>query len=349
LADHANIAELQPNQWIDGLYVVQNCQLGQTRTGKPYLKCLLSDATGRTSGRMWNASQDIFERLPTDGIVWLEGQTQPYQGEMQVIIKHIAEAVAGPEELAVLMPRSPFDADEMFAELTQILAGLQHPPLIALARAYLSDEPLMQKFRAAPAAMALHHAYLHGLLEHTLQLLKIARAILPLYPKVNADVVLMGLFLHDLAKCAELKWDSAFSYSTDGQLVGHIARGILWLEQKSQQCRAEGQPIPEPLLRVLHHIILSHHGKPEYGALKVPATPEAVLIHQIDNIDAKTHMALAATRTGARPGVDDDSQASDFTERLWALETKLYKPDPTTLPDELPEQDSAEDADEPEQ
>src|SRR5262249_10512271 len=156
-----------------------------------------------------------------------------------------------------------YDVDEMFAELSGILGTLEHPAIKALAQLYLDDQELMEKFKRAPAAMSLHHAFLGGLLEHTLSLLRLAGAVLPLYPQLNRDIVLMGLFLHDLGKCQELTWENGFGYSEDGQLVGHIARGVIWLQRKAEDCAALGNKVPDAVLMVLHHIILSHHGKAE--------------------------------------------------------------------------------------
>ncbi len=327
MASRTYIRDLSPNQLIDGVYAVQNCQLGKTKNGKPFLKCLVGDRSARTPGRMWNITEEMFNELPTDGFVYLEGQTQPYQGEIQVIIQSIRVVKPSPEELEDLLPHTQFGIEDMLAELRERLATVQHPALRALVDAYLNDEPLMARFRRAPAAMTLHHAFIGGLLEHTLSLLRLAEAFCPLYPQLNREIILTGLFIHDLGKCAELCWDSGFGYTEDGHLVGHIARGAIWLELKARQCAEAGTPIPDSVLRVLQHIILSHHGKPEFGALKIPATPEAIAVSLLDNLDAKLQMAIAATRETTVGG----ELGGDFTEKIWALETRLYRPDPTLL------------------
>jgi 3'-5' exoribonuclease len=322
------IAELKPSQYLDGIYAIQNSQLGQTKAGKPFLKCLLADRSGRTPGRMWNITQELFDTLPTDGFVWVEGQSQPYQGEIQVIIQNIKAIDPTPEDLMELLPRTRFDIDQMWDELVSIMNRVEHMPLRHLAEQYFADEKLMDRFRQAPAAQNLHHAYIGGLLEHTLSLLRIAEAMLPHYPQLNADVVRMGLFIHDIGKCSELTWERGFGYTDEGQLVGHIARGALWLEEKARQCAAAGHPIPQPLLMVLHHIILSHHGQPQFGALKIPSTPEALLVSLLDNLDARMAMGIAATRLDE---ARDTEVGGRFTEKIWALETRLYRPDPTTI------------------
>ncbi len=324
------IRQLQDSQYIEGVFAIQNCQLGQTKGGKPYIKCLLADRSGRVPGRMWNASEELFSTLPTDGFVYIQGQSQPYQGEMQIIIQQIEKCTPTEAELLDLLPCTQYDIEEMFTELSGILASLKHPAINALARMYLDDAELMEKFKRAPAAMSLHHAFIGGLLEHTLSLLRLAGAVLPLYPQINRDIVLMGLFIHDLGKCQELTWETGFGYSDDGQLIGHIARGVIWLQRKAEDCAAMGNKVPDAVLMVLHHIILSHHGKAEFGALKIPATPEAILVSLLDNVDAKTHMAILAARGDSLKAAD---VGGNFTEKVWALETRIYRPDPTTVPD----------------
>ena len=324
------IRAMQANLLVEGVFAIQNCQLGQTKGGKPFIKCLLADRSGRAPGRMWNTTEELFSTLPTDGFVWIQGQTQPYQGEMQIIIQQIEKTVPTEADLDDLLPRTRYDIDAMFAELSGILGTLKDPPIHALARQYLEDEELMAKFRRAPAAVSVHHAFIGGLLEHTLSLLRLGEKVLTLYPQLNRDIVLMGLFIHDLAKCCELTWEKGLAYSDDGQLVGHIGRGLVWLQRKAEDCAAMGTRIPEPVLMVLHHIILSHHGQPEFGALKLPSTPEAIAVSMLDNMDAKLHIAIEAGR-----GEAGDTKAPDvggnFTEKIWALETRIFRPDPTTL------------------
>jgi 3'-5' exoribonuclease len=327
------IREMPAAHFVEGVFAIQNCQLGQTKGGKPFIKCLLADRTGRAPGRMWNATEELFSILPTDGFVYIQGQTQPYQGEMQIIIQQIERCTPSGTDLLDLLPCTQYDTEEMFAELSAILGTLEHPAIHALAQLYLDDMELMEKFKRAPAAMSLHHAFIGGLLEHTLSLLRLANAVLPLYPLLNRDIVLMGLFIHDLRKCRELTWETGFGYSDDGQLVGHIARGVMWLQRKAEDCAALGNPVPGPVLMVLHHMILSHHGKVEFGALKVPSTPEAILVSLLDNVDAKVHMAILAGRGESNKAAE---VGGNFTEKLWALETRIYRPDPTTVKDTPP-------------
>ncbi len=325
-SDRRAITDLRPSERFEGPFSIANAQLGRTQKGNPYLRCLLGDKTGQAAGRMWSIDEATFRRIPTDGFVWVEGEAQTYQGSLQLIIHAIDPVDPTPEQLRELLPSSSGDPDKMFAELQSILDTLEHPAAKALAKAYLDDEHLMDAFRRAPAAKSMHHAYLGGLLEHTLNLVRLGSAVCPLYPKINRDIVVLGLFLHDLGKTRELVYDKTFSYSERGELIGHIVEGALMLHDKAQQLMAsDGIRLPKGMLTVLQHIILSHHGIPEYGAAKLPSTPEAILVSMLDNVDAKTTIALDAARPDELPSFD---LGGNFTEKLWALDTKLYRPDP---------------------
>lgn len=326
MSTHTFIADFENSQYLDGVYCIYNAQLGQTKAGKPYLKALIRDKSGQIAARMWNITEQQFKCLPTNGFVWLEGQTQPYQGERQLIVMDIRPVEVAAEDLPNLLPATTKDVEKMTDDLLALLESLKHPAIRALINEYLTDEKLMDSFRASPAAVSMHHAYLGGLLEHTLQLCTLADRMLPLYPKLNRDLVIAGLFLHDLAKCMELSYEYGFTYTTEGQLVGHIVLGSLMLQRKADAVKARGGPeLPPAALLVLHHIILSHHGIPEYGAAKVPSTPEAIFVSRLDELDAKTQMGI----DNARPEVGVVTEGeSDFTDKVWALDTRLYRPDP---------------------
>ncbi|UCD76309.1 MAG: HD domain-containing protein [Phycisphaerales bacterium] len=323
---HTDIRALVPNTYVEGVYSILNPQIGTTRGGKPYLKCLLRDATGEIAARQWSFSEETFPEIERAGFVKVAGHSQLYNGQVQLIIEQITPTEITEEQIAALLPTTTRDIDEMFGELRQLLGTLEHPAMKALADAYLNDEELMARFRVAPAAMNLHHAWIGGLLEHTLQTMKLAEAMLPLYPQLSRDIVMMGLLLHDLGKTSELTWEQGFNYSTDGNLVGHVVRGAIWLQFKAAVAGKEsGHRLPSDALRVLQHIIVSHHGEPEFGAAKLPSTPEAIFISLLDNLDAKTQMALTAARPDPAPAVET---AGDFTDKVWALGTRLYRKDP---------------------
>lgn len=324
-----NLRDLAVNAYVDGVYSLLNPQVGSTRGGKTFFKCLLRDATAEIAARQWTFDEATFADVCRTGFVWIAGHTQAYNGQVQLIIEQIKCVEVTAAEITALLPTTTRDINQMWEELCAVMRTLKHPAMQALAEAYLTDEEMMAKFRMAPAAMSLHHAWIGGLLEHTLQLLNLAEKMLPLYPQLNRDIVLMGLFLHDLGKTAELTWERGFDYTTDGNLVGHIVRGAIWLQVKAAVAgKQSGHKLPAEALRVLMHIIISHHGQPEFGAAKIPATPEAIFIAQLDNLDAKTQMALSAARPQTPAAID----MGDFTDKIWALDTRVYKPDPLKTP-----------------
>ena len=248
-----------------------------------------------------------------------------YQDKLQIKVREIWAHTPSSEELVELLPSTRKDIDEMFSELTALIQSLEHPAAQALASAYLDDKKMMKDFKVAPAAMTIHHAWIGGLLEHTLQLMKLADGMLPNYPRLSRDIILIGLFIHDLGKVEELRWDRGFEYTREGNLIGHIARGAMWLEEKAKVAEENlDEPLPDGFITVMQHIVLSHHGQLEHGAAKLPSTPEAIFVSQLDNLDAHTQTALDSARPWVKTAVGDEA----FTERLWSLNTKLYRRDP---------------------
>lgn len=321
---HIPIAGIAPNCYVDGLYNLVNPQVAVTRTNKPYLKCILRDASGEVNARQWSFDEGSFNDLCSTGFVWVAGRTELYNNQIQFVIDQIKAMEVNDEELVKLLPSTRRNIDDMFGRVTGIMSSLTHPAMNAVAQAYLADADLMGNFRRAPAAVNLHHAWIGGLLEHTLQLLTLAEAMLPHYSHLNRDLVLMGLFLHDLGKTVELTWDKGFNYTTEGNLIGHVVRGAIWLQIKAAiAAKQTGHRLPPDALKVLQHILISHHGQYEFGAAKLPSTPEAIFVAMLDNLDAKTTMALSQARPeGVVP------PGAEFTDKVWALETRLYRPDP---------------------
>ncbi|MHC4795257.1 MAG: HD domain-containing protein [Planctomycetota bacterium] len=177
----------------------------------------------------------------------------------------------------------------------------------------------MEKFCKAPAAVQLHHSYIGGLLEHTRNVLELALLVIPRYPQLSLDLVLAGVLIHDLGKTTELIYETNFQYSNEGQLVGHIVQAAVWIEQKSKAFEDQtGKPFPEDIKQALQHIVISHHGQHEFGSPKLPATLEAVAIHYLDNLDAKLNLYLHKIK-------NDPDPASDWTEYVRAVETKIFK------------------------
>jgi 3'-5' exoribonuclease len=314
------ISQLHDGDYLDQSFILSDKQLGTTSTNKIYIKADCGDATGRINLRLWNAPRDMYDKLPTSGYVHVKGRVENYQGHLQLVADSIVPITDYSKiDISELIRSTQRSVPQMFARVKEILATVRDADLKALLQCYLDDAELMKLFTIAPAAAAMHHAWIGGLLEHTHDLLELATLICPRYADIDQDLVLTGLFLHDLAKTRELTYTVGFDYSDAGKLVGHIVMGVVWLNQKAATLATQrGTPIRKELLTVLEHILLSHHGVPEFGSPIVPKTPEAILINLIDNLDAKTRMALDA--------VNAPCEDSTWTEYQRAFETKLYRP-----------------------
>jgi 3'-5' exoribonuclease len=325
------LRDAQPGDLIEDVYVLTNKQFAAASNGSQYLKGLIGDRTTTITARMWKCTRETFTALPDDGFVRLRGRVENYQNNLQIIVEQFWHAKPETFDVADLIPHTTRDIPQMFGKLVEILGKIRNRHLKAVIDAYLADEKLMADFRHAPAAMSFHHAFLGGLLEHTLNAVEVAEAVAPFYPGLNRDLVIAGIFLHDIAKTWELTYETSFGYSDGGQLIGHIVKATMWVEEKRKAAEEKiGEPIPQPLIDVLQHIILSHHGETEFGSPKTPATPEALAVHAIENMDAKLMMALGACRGAAPNGID-----SNWTEYMKAFGGKMYRPDvaPADLPD----------------
>ena len=312
------VAELTSAERIDQVFLISQPQLRTTSRGDFYIAAFLSDRTGRINGRMWQASEAIFQSLPAEGFVLVRGRTENYQGSLQLVIDAIQPVDSGEVDLGEFLPASGKDAAGMFAELTEILGQVKNPHLARLVRAFLDDEELMGRFKQAPAAAVLHHAYLGGLLEHTLSLLQLARRVLVHYGQLDADLVTVGLFLHDIGKTTELTFDLSFQYTDQGHFIGHLVKGALLVEEKVRQLDDSGaDPFPQPLSDALMLIIVSHHGTREFGCPIVPATAEAFAVHFLDNLDSKLALVQAQ--------IEKDPSSSNWTNYIRAIESPLFK------------------------
>jgi 3'-5' exoribonuclease len=317
------LRDTQPGDTVEDVFVISNKQLSNTNGGKHFIKAFVSDRSMQLNARMWNATRDIFNAMPESGFLRLRGRVENYQNNNQLIIEQMWPAKDGTFEVGDLLPQTTRDIPAMCDKLSELCGSIQNRHLAALAQAYLDDQELMGNFCKSPAAMNFHHAFIGGLLEHTLNAMEVADAIVQFYPGLNRDLVLVGIFLHDIAKTWELCYDCAFGYSDGGQLVGHIVKSAMWVEHKAKEAeKVLGEPIPQPLIDVLQHIIISHHGVPEFGAVKTPATPEAIAVHMIENMDAKLMMSLGACR-----GDGNGSAEGSWTEYMKAFSGRLYRPD----------------------
>jgi 3'-5' exoribonuclease len=317
------LADVKAGEAVEDIFVISSKQLSTTSTGKPFIKCFIGDRTRQIPARMWNASQAIFNAMPEGGFLRIAGRVENYQDNLQFIIDRFW-IVDDPAEIKLdeLMPTTKKNVADMRAKVVSMLMSIRNSHLRLLIEAYLDDSALMDRFCRAPAAMSFHHAYVGGLLEHTLNAMEVSDAVCKFYPLLNRDVVVAGIFLHDIAKTWELTYDSSFGYSDGGQLIGHIVKSAIWVEDKAREVQKKtGKVVDQAVIEHMQHIILSHHGTPEFGAAKVPMSPEAIAVHMIENMDAKLTMSLLATRDPSSPG------EGSFTEFQKPLGVRLYRPD----------------------
>ncbi|WP_435019249.1 3'-5' exoribonuclease YhaM family protein [Tundrisphaera sp. TA3] len=313
------VNQLANGDSVDEVFLVADKQLRANRQGNLYLHLELRDRSGTVGARLWNATEGMSRTFESGDYLRVRGKTQVFQGALQIILSHIEGVGADHIEPEDFLPQSTQNTAKLSSRLRELLFGLRNPHLRALAECFLIDESFFQKFTTAPAGIKNHHAYQSGLLEHVVTMLTVADRISDLYPDVDRDLLLMGIFLHDVGKIEELSYDRSYGYTDEGQLVGHLVMGIEMLRDKVEQTAdLTGEPFPAELLLRLKHMIVSHHGTHEFGSVKVPMTPEAIALHYLDNLDAKIHAYTREIR-------DDPVKDSTWTPYQPSMNRRLYK------------------------
>jgi len=313
------VNQLANGDTIDEVFLVADKQLRANRQGNLYLHLELRDKTGSVGARLWNATENLARTFEPGDFLQVRGKIQVFQGALQIILSHIDGVGRDHVEPEDFIPQSSQNVAKLTAKLREILFGLKNPHLRALAECFLIDEGFLLRFTTAPAGIKNHHAYQAGLLEHVVTMLNVADRISDLYPEVDRDLLLMGIFLHDVGKIAELSYDRAYGYTDEGQLVGHLVMGVEMLRDKVEQTAdLTGEAFPPELLLRLKHMIVSHHGTPEFGSIKLPMTPEAVALHYLDNLDAKIHAFTREIR-------DDPCKESNWTPFHPNMNRRLFK------------------------
>jgi 3'-5' exoribonuclease len=313
------VQHLADGDTIEEIYLVTEKQLRANRNGNLYLQLELRDRTGAITGRLWNAGEHLFRSFEESDFLRIKGKVQLFQGALQMILSHLERVTEQDVELADFLPHTEHDVTKLYERLRGMLMRLGNHHLRALVECFLMDDEFVQAFCKVPAGIRNHHAYLGGLLEHVVSLLDAADRILPIYPQVDRDLLLTGIFLHDVGKVRELSYGRVFSYTDPGQLVGHLVIGVEMLNEKVTRVpELTGEPFPPELLLRLKHMILSHHGTYEFGSPRRPMTPEAIALHYLDNLDAKVHSFTRDIR-------EDRNQASAWTPFNQALQRRLFK------------------------
>jgi 3'-5' exoribonuclease len=313
------VNQLTHGESVDEAFLVADKQLRANRQGNLYLQLELRDKTGSIGARHWNSTEELAQTFEPGDFLQVRGKTQVFQGSLQIILSHLEPVDPAGVEPEEFLPQSSQSVTKLMARLRAVLLAMRNPHLRAVVECFLIDDEFVRKFTQAPAGVKNHHAYQGGLIEHVVTLLNVADRITDLYPEIDRDLLLTGIFLHDIGKIDELSYERSFAYTDEGQLVGHLIMGVQMLSEKAARCaELTGEPFPAELLLRLKHMIASHHGAHEFGSPKLPMTIEAIALHLLDNLDAKIHAFSREIR-------DDPSRDSSWTPFQQSLGRRLYK------------------------
>ena len=303
------------NATVTTYFVLTSMQVRDKKLGGQYLALTVSDKTGSLEARMWDDVTEAIATCDEGCYVKVQGDISKYQGKFQITLKKLRLAAESEIDPKDFQPSTKFDVEQMWGELRGYVSEFKKSELRRLVFAFLDDEQIGPAFKAAPAAKRLHHAWLGGLLEHVLTLVRVCVATAPFYPEVDADLLVTGAILHDIGKIRELSWGSSFSYTLEGQMIGHISIAQGMLREKVQQLA----PFPEKLRVLVEHMILSHHGKYEFGSPKLPMTPEALLLSALDDLEAK----MQAMRNEFAAAVASGKSSGEVTDWVRSMDRPL--------------------------
>ncbi|TFG93759.1 MAG: HD domain-containing protein [Syntrophobacterales bacterium] len=307
------VKDIRAGDRVSDLFLVTEKNMAISQKGNPYLNLKLRDKTGEVDGRVWDRAAEMNGIFQTGDIIQIQSQAVSFKNMIQLSISKISVVNDPTVTAADYLPSSVSDIPEMFETLMKIINTIQNKHLKALLDLIFGDEKTADSFRKAPAAKGFHHAYIGGLLEHTLSVTQLLDPVTRHYPQVNRDLTITGGILHDIGKIHELSFDGTMDYTDEGRLVGHIVLAVEFVDTKI----AVIKNFPKQLALELRHILLSHHGVLEFGSPKRPKTMEALIVNFIDDLDAKTNAFSGFMNA---PGNE-----SDWTPYHRLLERFIYK------------------------
>jgi 3'-5' exoribonuclease len=310
-----DLSKMDEGKPFDTFFLLLAVQQRTTSTGKPYLSLTLGDKSGQVEGRAWEpADPRIARDLVRGELVKVRGSVSRFKETLQVKVDQIRFALPTEADLSDMLPSTTYNVDDLWKQLITHANSITDPYLNHLISTLLDDPKISTAYKQAPAAKQLHHAWIGGLLEHVVSLLNLADRVLPNYPILNRDLVLTGVILHDIGKTRELEWASGFDYTVEGTLLGHIQFGAALAEKTIDAI----PNFPPRLKTIVLHLILSHHGKLEFGSPKLPMIPEALALNFLDDFDAKMQVIATEFERAAQQG----KGPSDFTDKVWALDQR---------------------------
>jgi len=271
------------NQTITSNFVVASKQAKTKKNGELYLSVTLADRTGQVQANMWDNVSETINAFEQDDFVKVKGMVQKYNGRWQLTLHKLRKLGDTEIDYADYLPKTPKDIDQLWRTLGEFIDTFKNPWLQRLVRDFMADEAIAKAYKDAPAAKTLHHAYVGGLLDHVVSLFTVCDLTARNYPQVNRDLLLTGAFLHDIGKIHELAYQRSISYTTKGQLLGHMIIELEMLHEKLAQIPG----FPDELKILVEHLIISHHGQYEFGSPKLPMFPEALMLHYLDDLDSK--------------------------------------------------------------
>jgi 3'-5' exoribonuclease len=311
------VADLADGQIVTSLYLVREKEIRTSaRTGKSWLELSLADRSGSIPAKMWDNFEAIAKTFERDDVVRVRGRVKLYNERKELTLEQIVPAAEKDYELADFLPHTRYDVEQLYAELRAAIGAMKNPWLQKLLVCIVDDPEIAPRLKRAPAAMTMHHAYIGGLLEHTVSLIGLANAVCAHYPELDRDLLLTGVLLHDIGKLEELRYARGIDYSDEGRLLGHISMGAMLVREK---CKAI-EHFPAPLLVMVQHLILSHHGSLEFGSPSLPQFPEAIALHAIDDLDSKMAGMRATLELSSGAGA-----AQVWTERNPSLRRSLLR------------------------
>jgi 3'-5' exoribonuclease len=284
------IKDLTADQVISGLFLVHEKEVRNTNAGKPYLRMELGDRTGTIEARMWDQFDAFAKDINRDDFVKVQARVEIYRNKPQLSLQQFRRANPEEIDLADFLAHTAFNVEELYKQLLADAAGMNNPWLKKLVEKILGDPQIAARYKRAPAAKVMHHAYLGGLLEHVIGLCGLAKQVAAHYPELDLDLLLTAAMLHDVGKLDELCYERSVGYTTEGQLLGHI---VMELETVSKAME-EIAGFPGKLKTVVQHLLISHHGQYEFGSPKLPMIREALVFHYLDDMDSKVAAVRAA-------------------------------------------------------